>query len=73
MPTEQTTPKKTVEERIFLRLRRCGKFLTKRKSEQPLNPALLAHLTEEEKKQLARLLKKCCDEWKQYIESATIE
>ncbi len=62
---EELQPKKSVEARIFLRMKRCGKFLLKRAAEhQEEDTSLLDHLTDEEKKQLARLLKKCTDAWK---------
>jgi hypothetical protein len=56
--------KQTVEERIFIRMRKCGWFLLQRHSKNvPDDPTLLDGLTDEEKKQLSSLLKKCLSAW----------
>ena len=50
VPAEAGAAKQSVEDRIVIRMRKCGK--------------LLSCLDEREKKELSYLLKKCLNDWK---------
>lgn len=58
--------KQSIEEKIIIRMRKCGRFLLKESAEKGREESgkLLACLDEREKKELSYLLKKCLNDWK---------
>lgn len=59
------TAKQSVEERIVIRMRKCGKILLKNSAAEGKAESgkLLSCLDEREKKELSYLLKKCLNDW----------
>lgn len=64
--TPQRESKQTIEEKILIRMRKCGRILLhEQSSEAKCSPEeKLSHLSPEEKKELSYLLKKCLNVWK---------
>lgn len=59
-------PKQPVEDKIIIRMRKCGRFLLhdSASEEKTDSRVLLSCLNDKEKKELSVLLKKCLNEWK---------
>lgn len=62
----QTAAKQKIEDKIIIRMRKCGRFLLHdcAQEEKTDSCVLLSCLDEREKKELSVLLKKCLNEWK---------
>lgn len=60
------TAKQSIEDKIVIRMRKCGRYLLKDSAEvsRAESGELLSCLDEREKKELSYLLKKCLNGWK---------
>ncbi len=66
VPAEAGAAKQSVEDRIVIRMRKCGRYLLKSSAaeDKAESGKLLSCLDEREKKELSYLLKKCLNDWK---------
>lgn len=63
---EKGAPKQSIEDKIVIRMRKCGRFLLhdSASEEKTDSQVLLSCLNDKEKKELSVLLKKCLNEWR---------